>query len=147
MRQGQIGMTLDVAGYETAMEGEDMRAVVLTLDRGQTVPWHYHSTITDSFVCLKGPIVVETRAPRKHLCAERRRALRGTAKDGAPCSWIGRRAMPVQGAAGYRRLRQCARRWRGKLTALGAARGENGAARFRRPRGRYEAPGAPPACS
>jgi len=37
MRQGQIGMTLDVAEYETAMEGEDMRAVVLTLDRGQTV--------------------------------------------------------------------------------------------------------------
>ena len=63
MRQGQIGMTLDVAGYETAMEGEHMRAVVLTLDRGQTVPWHYHSTITDSFVCLS-PMVVETRAPR-----------------------------------------------------------------------------------
>lgn len=53
MRQGQIGMTLDVAGYKTAMEGEDMRAVALTLDRGQTVPWHYHSMITDSFVCLK----------------------------------------------------------------------------------------------
>jgi quercetin dioxygenase-like cupin family protein len=59
MKLGQIGMTLDVAGYETAMEGEDMRAVVLTLDRG-----HYHSTLTDSFVCLKGPMVVETRAPR-----------------------------------------------------------------------------------
>ena len=53
MRQGQISMTLDIAGYETAMEGEDMRAVVLTLDQGQTVPWHYHSTITDSFICLK----------------------------------------------------------------------------------------------
>ena len=57
-------MTLDVAGYETVMEGEDMRAVVLTLDRGQTIPWHYHSTITDSFICLNGPMVVETRAPR-----------------------------------------------------------------------------------
>jgi hypothetical protein len=60
MKQGQTGMKLDVASYETAMEGEDMRAVVLTLDQGQTVPWHYHSTITDSFVCLKGPMVVET---------------------------------------------------------------------------------------
>ena len=64
MRQDQISMTLDIAGYETAMEGEDMRAVVLTLDRGQTVPWHYHSTITDSFICLKGPMVVE-RARRE----------------------------------------------------------------------------------
>jgi hypothetical protein len=75
MKQGQIGMTLDVAGYETAMEDEDMRAVVLTLDRGQTVSWHYHSTITDSFVCLRGPMVVETRAPRNTyvLNAGRRR--------------------------------------------------------------------------
>ena len=75
MRQGQTSMTLDIAGYETAMEGEDMRAVVLTLDRGQTVPWHYHSTITDSFICLKGPMVVETRAPRNTyvLNAGRRR--------------------------------------------------------------------------
>ena len=64
MRQGQIGMTLDVAHYETVMEGENMRAVVLTLEQGQNVPWHYHSTITDAFVCLKGPMVVETRAPR-----------------------------------------------------------------------------------
>ena len=64
MKQGQISMTLDIAGYETVMEGEDMRVLMLTLDRGQNVPWHYHSTITDSFVCLKGPMVVETRAPR-----------------------------------------------------------------------------------
>ena len=61
MKVGQTGMTLDVAGYETVMEGEDMRAIVLTLDRGQAVPWHYHSTTTDSFICLKGPMVVETR--------------------------------------------------------------------------------------
>jgi quercetin dioxygenase-like cupin family protein len=28
------------------------------------VPWHYHNAIADSFVCLEGPMVVETRAPR-----------------------------------------------------------------------------------
>ena len=28
------------------------------------MPWHYHTEISDSFVCLKGPMVVETRAPR-----------------------------------------------------------------------------------
>jgi hypothetical protein len=38
MRQGQTGISLDVAGYETIMEGEDMRAIVLILDRGQNVP-------------------------------------------------------------------------------------------------------------
>ncbi len=41
-----------------------MRAVMLTLAAGQSVPWRYHSAITDSFVCLEGPMGVETRAPR-----------------------------------------------------------------------------------
>ena len=45
-------------------EGADLRVQVLTLAAGQSVPWHYHSEITDSFVCLEGPMVVETRAPR-----------------------------------------------------------------------------------
>ena len=64
MQEGARGMRLQIAGYETVMEGADMRAVVLTLAAGECVPWHYHSGITDSFVCLEGPMVVETRAPR-----------------------------------------------------------------------------------
>ena len=67
MKERAIGMTglrNAIAGWELAMEGQDMRAVVLTLAAGQSVPWHYHSDITDSFVCLEGPMVVETRAPR-----------------------------------------------------------------------------------
>jgi quercetin dioxygenase-like cupin family protein len=55
---------LQVAGYETAMEGADMRALVLTLAAGECVPWHYHSDISDMFFCLDGLMVVETRAPR-----------------------------------------------------------------------------------
>ena len=49
---------------ELVAEGADLRVTVLTLAAGQCVPWHYHSEITDSFVCLEGPMVVETRAPR-----------------------------------------------------------------------------------
>ena len=56
----------DVADREIVAEGADLRVQVLTLSHGQCVPWHYHSEITDSFVCLEGPMVVETRAPR-HL--------------------------------------------------------------------------------
>jgi quercetin dioxygenase-like cupin family protein len=55
---------LQISGYETVMEGADMRALVLTLDVGQSVPWHYHSEITDRFYCLRGPMVVETLSPR-----------------------------------------------------------------------------------
>ncbi len=56
--------TYPLAGRELVAEGGDLRVSVLTLAAGQCVPWHYHSEITDSFVCLEGPMVVETRAPR-----------------------------------------------------------------------------------
>ena len=64
MEQGAQTMRLVIAGYDRVMEGADMRASILTLAAGECVPWHYHSTITDSFVCLDGPMEVETRAPR-----------------------------------------------------------------------------------
>jgi quercetin dioxygenase-like cupin family protein len=54
----------EIAGREIVADGADLRVQVLTLARGQCVPWHYHSEVTDSFVCLEGPMVVETRAPR-----------------------------------------------------------------------------------
>src|SRR5436853_7872379 len=54
----------EIAGRELVAEGADLRVSVLTLTAGQCVPWHYHSEISDSFVCLEGPMVVETRVPR-----------------------------------------------------------------------------------
>src|ERR1700748_3119802 len=64
-RENQLKAALaNIAGLEVVMEGQDMRAVVLTLAAGQSVPWHDHSDIADSFICLEGPMVVETRAPR-----------------------------------------------------------------------------------
>jgi quercetin dioxygenase-like cupin family protein len=53
----------EIAGRELVAEGTDLWVQVLTLAAGQCVPWHYHSEITDAFVCLEGPMVVETRAP------------------------------------------------------------------------------------
>jgi quercetin dioxygenase-like cupin family protein len=50
---------------EVVMEGKDLRVSVLTLAPGQCVPWHYHSQVADAFICLEGPMVVETRAPRE----------------------------------------------------------------------------------
>ena len=64
MEKRTKGTGLQIAGYETVMEGADMRALVLTLAAGQSVPWHYHTEITDRYFCLNGPMVVETRAPR-----------------------------------------------------------------------------------
>ncbi len=93
-----------IAGRETVAEGADLRVVVLTLAAGQCIPWHYHSTITDSFVCLEGPMVVETRAPHAvHLLrpGERCAVAPKTAhyvhgKDDGPCKF-----MLVQGVGVY----------------------------------------------
>lgn len=59
-----------IAGRETIAEGADMRVRVLTLAPGECIPWHYHSEITDYFVCLEGPMTVETRAPRAEFRLE-----------------------------------------------------------------------------
>jgi len=60
-----------IAGCELVAEGANLRVQVLSLAAGQCVPWHYHSEISDSFVCLEGPMVVETRAPRHVYPGER----------------------------------------------------------------------------
>jgi quercetin dioxygenase-like cupin family protein len=94
----------DIAGFEVVMEGQDMRAVVLSLAAGQSVPWHYHSEITDSFVCLDGPMVVETRAPRAAVVlvpGQRCEVPPKTAhhvhgQDGGPCKF-----MVLQGIGEY----------------------------------------------
>ena len=52
-----------ISGRELIMEGTDMRVQVLTLDVGESIPWHFHSEITVYFVCLGGTLVVETKAP------------------------------------------------------------------------------------
>lgn len=54
-----------VLNREMVAEVAGLRVQVLTLVAGQRVPWHHHSEITDSFVCLEGMTVVETRTPRE----------------------------------------------------------------------------------
>ena len=53
----------EIESQEVLAEGADMRVMLLTLAAGQSVPWHYHSEIADTFVCLEGKVVVQTRAP------------------------------------------------------------------------------------
>jgi quercetin dioxygenase-like cupin family protein len=93
-----------IAGAEVIAEGADVRVSVLTLAAGQCVPWHYHSEIIDQFVCLDGPMVVETRAPRHSYeldkggrCAVPPMTAHYVhGKDGGPC-----RFLIVQGVGVY----------------------------------------------
>ena len=53
---------------ETVAEVPGLRVRKLTLATRQSVPWHTHTTITDTFFCMDGPMVVETDNPRaRHI--------------------------------------------------------------------------------
>ena len=47
----------------TIADAPGLRVRELHLDADQCVPWHFHTSITDTFFCMEGPLVVETRAP------------------------------------------------------------------------------------
>ena len=48
---------------ELIAESDGLRVQVLTLGPGHCVPWHKHTYVTDSFFCLEGPMVIQTRDP------------------------------------------------------------------------------------
>jgi quercetin dioxygenase-like cupin family protein len=51
----------DVENWETVSETPSLRVIVISLSSGQSVPWHIHTQITDTFFCLEGTVVVEHR--------------------------------------------------------------------------------------
>jgi quercetin dioxygenase-like cupin family protein len=68
-----------IAGRELVAEGADLRVQVMSLAAGQCVPWHYHSEISDSFVCLEGAHGGRDAGAAARLSAPGGRALRGAA--------------------------------------------------------------------
>lgn len=56
--------TLDIQDFEMVSETPDLRVVRLTLAPDDKVQWHWHSNIADHFICVRGEIQVETRAPK-----------------------------------------------------------------------------------
>jgi quercetin dioxygenase-like cupin family protein len=46
--------------------GSDVQARLFTLVPGETIPWHYHSAVTDWYFVLEGALSIETRAPADH---------------------------------------------------------------------------------
>ena len=42
-------------------ETPELRVQFLTLANGQEIPWHHHTAVTDTFICLEGPMVVNTK--------------------------------------------------------------------------------------
>ena len=62
---GAVKHTYPIETREVIADSSTLRVQILTLAAGQCVPWQYHSEITDTFICMEGPMRVETRAPRE----------------------------------------------------------------------------------
>ena len=85
----------EVEDYEMWAETPELRMVVLTLAAGQEVPWHWHTNVSDTFFCMRGPMVIETRAPREVIELKQgethvvpaKRAHRVTCKNDGPCKF------------------------------------------------------------
>ncbi len=50
-----------IEGRELIAETSELRVQILTLEPGEEVPWHCQSVVTDTFICLEGPMIVETK--------------------------------------------------------------------------------------
>ena len=61
---------------ELIAEAPGLRMQILTVAAGQEVPWHWHSEVTDTFWCMEGPMVIETRAPREVVELQPARCMR-----------------------------------------------------------------------
>jgi len=52
---------------ETLLQTPDVRVRIMTLEKGDVVPWHTHTQVTDHTVCLEGEIEVHLRDPEESL--------------------------------------------------------------------------------
>ena len=48
---------------EGVVETPVLRVLKISLAKDEVIPWHWHSAVTDRFVCLEGVLVVETPDP------------------------------------------------------------------------------------
>jgi quercetin dioxygenase-like cupin family protein len=52
-----------VKAIEPVMVDRDVQARLFTLAPGETIPWHFHSAVTDWYFVLEGTLSIETRVP------------------------------------------------------------------------------------
>jgi len=48
-------------------KGSDVGVQERTLAPGQSIPWHYHTLISDTTVCLEGTVQIEMLAPPERV--------------------------------------------------------------------------------
>ena len=64
------GTGYTVKSIEPVAVGSDVQVRLFTLAPGETIPWHFHSAVTDWYFVLQGALSIETRAPADHQLLE-----------------------------------------------------------------------------
>jgi quercetin dioxygenase-like cupin family protein len=93
-----------VKSIEPVAIGSDVQARVFTLAPSETIPWHFHSAVTDWYFVLEGTLSIETRAPadrRELAVGETHHIAPKTAHLIANRSDTDTRFLLVQGVGGY----------------------------------------------
>ena len=93
-----------IAGREMIADTPDLRVQNRTLTEGQKIPWRHHTAVSDTFICLERPVLVETRSadgdqaltPGERYSTQPKMEYRATGKDGGGCRFV-----IVQGASKY----------------------------------------------
>jgi quercetin dioxygenase-like cupin family protein len=97
-----------VKSIEPVAIGSDVQARLFTLAPGETIPWHFHSAVTDWYFVLEGTLSIETRAPADHrdlVVGESYRIAPKTAHLVSNRSEADARFLLVQGVGSYDFLR------------------------------------------
>ena len=62
-----LAHTYDVSEREMIVETDDVRVHTLQLTAEQIIPWHRHSVVNDTFVCMRGPMTIRTDGDDKEI--------------------------------------------------------------------------------
>ena len=62
-----LAHTYDVSEREMIVNTDDVRVHTLQLTAEQTIPWHKHSNVDDTFLCMWGPMTVRTDGDDKEI--------------------------------------------------------------------------------
>ncbi len=55
----------DNPNTETILQTPEVRVRILTLEKGESTPWHHHTQVTDTMFCLEGRIEVSLQDPEE----------------------------------------------------------------------------------
>jgi len=89
---------------ETLIHTEEARVRIMVLPPGETVPWHYHSQVTDDIFCLEGTLEIDLKNPDENRLlapGERCRIAPGRAHRVSNYSPTTSSYLLVQGGGGY----------------------------------------------